>query len=320
VLWRAKRGVRRLQIELVNICNYRCPLCRTLVDDDVPRRRMTLDELSTVIQPVARQLTNVTLYGTRGEPFVHPELEAAIGLVKRTTRASVDVSTNGSLITEARAQKVLDSGLDRIIFAVDGLSQRSYERYRVGGELARVLDNIERLCALGARGGYGLQVVLQLIPMSTNEHELADLPALAGRLGVDVVRLKHSSSVARSREYRPIGGLLVDSPTAARGDETHSGQHLSSAEVKCPFGSDKLYVDPNGDVFACCYGEGRPSVRLGNAFESSVSDLWSSELAVRIRRGLAGQRPVHAFCAQTCADRRPVKKVKLPVLRNSACV
>src|SRR3712207_4667840 len=119
--------LRRLQVELVNVCNFRCPLCRTLDKDGVTRRRMSVGEFRRVVEPVRGEVVWLALYGTRGEPFLHPELEGAVAAAVRMTAARVVVSTNGSLVAAGRAEKLLDSGLSEIIFAVDGLTQQSYE-------------------------------------------------------------------------------------------------------------------------------------------------------------------------------------------------
>ena len=290
--------LERLQIEMINRCNYRCPLCRTLRQDDVIRRRMSLDELSHVIAPAAGSLRAITLYGTRGEPFLHPDIEKAVALIKQRTSASVDISSNGSLITAERAQKILDAGLDRLIFAIDGVSEDSYQRYRVGGTLAHVSQNLARLCALKQKGNYSTKIVFQLIVMSSNEHELEALPAYAAELGADEVTIKISSSVTRDRALRPR-------------DRRHHGRRRSDAGWDCPFGLDKLYVDPNGDCYSCCYGEGLAHMRVGNAFSDSVLSIYEHATLRHIRRGFELGRDHHHFCVERCAQRPVVRKRRL---------
>ena len=292
--------LRRLQLELVNACNYRCPLCRTLERDGVTRRRMTLDELRRVVEPVARDLSAVALYGTRGEPYLHADLEPAIAWLRAATPARVELSTNGSLLLPDRAQATLEAGLDRLIVAVDGLTQESYARYRVGGQLETVLENVRELCRRKRAGGFETQVVFQLIPMAANEPELPRLDALARELGVDEVRLKLSQSVARDPDLRP------------RQEGLRAALAAPAREFPCPFGSDKLYVDPNGDVFPCCYAEGRPGLRIGNALETPLPDLFASPLARAVREPFLRGGERHPFCQETCAARGPREKLKLP--------
>ena len=179
--------LNRINIEPVNMCNYRCPLCRTNLKDWVPRRKIELETVKKIISSLAPGLRVVNLYGNRGEPLLHPRLEEIIAYIKSATTAKIRISTNGSLVTDPRAQGLLDAGLDQIVFAVDGLTQRSYSAYRQGGRLEQVVENLRRFCELKAKGDYGTRVIFQFIPMAKNEHELPDVPAFAYALGVDLV-------------------------------------------------------------------------------------------------------------------------------------
>ncbi|MEE2903854.1 MAG: radical SAM protein [Myxococcota bacterium] len=292
-------ALRKLQLELVNYCNYRCPLCRTLRKDDVRRRKLELFELKKVVQSLPERLENIALYGTRGEPFLHPQLEAATELLKQKTGAFIDISTNGSLVDQTRARRILDAGLDRIIFAIDGLSEVSYQSYRVGGTLEEVVNNLRYLCVLKKKGGYKTKIIAQWIPMKTNEKEQDQLESMARDWGVDEVRIKHSHSVQRSSLFRTKG---------------IGSQRANSGIISCSFGLDKLYIDPNADCYPCCYAEGRPDLHLGNALEQPIEKIWFSRQAVAIRTALRAHEKYHPFCVDTCKHRSPRKKQRLRIV------
>jgi len=288
-----------LQLELVNICNYRCPLCRTLRRDGVPRRQMAADEVRRIIDPIGGQLRDVILYGTRGEPLLHPGLEEIIADIKSATGARVSVSTNGSLVDARRAAALLASGLDQIVFAVDGITQETYGQYRVGGNLARVTSNLTGFCDLKMRGGYATRVVLQFIPMAANEHEIGDLAAFGYGLGADVVRLKFSNSVAKSARFRT-------------GDRRYRPAPHRTGRFRCPSGLEKLYVDPNGECYPCCYAEGHRHLSAGNALREDVAAIWHSERMWELRRSFAEQKGFNRFCLDTCRGRAVYPKKILP--------
>jgi len=292
-------ALRKLQLELVNYCNYRCPLCRTLRRDNIRRRKLELVELRQVVHSLPQGLENIALYGTRGEPFLHPQLEEAIELLKQKTGAFIDISTNGSLVDQKRAHRILDAGLDRIIFAIDGLSEVSYQSYRVGGTLEKVVNNLKYLCTLKKKGGYKLKIIAQWIPMKTNEKEQDQLESAARDWGVDELRIKHSHSVQRSLAFRTQSTL---------------SQNVHFPRISCSFGLDKLYIDPNADCYPCCYAEGMRDLRLGNAFEQSIEKIWFSSKAVAMRTALRAHEKYHSFCVETCESRRPKKKQRLRIV------
>jgi MoaA/NifB/PqqE/SkfB family radical SAM enzyme len=281
--------LQRLQLEPVNRCNYRCALCRTHRSDWVPRRAILFEEACRLIEPIAEQLTVLTLYGTRGEPLLHPRLEDIVAYTKARTAAKTRISTNGSLVSETRARRLLDAGLDLIIFAVDGLTQQTYAAYRQGGRLQTVVANLRRLCELKHAGGYRTRVVFQFIPMAANEHEVPQVADFAYDLGVDVVKLKYSTSVAHSDTHR----------TAE--DDLGPGQKHGGVFV-CPLGLDGMYVDPNGYSYPCCYAEGEPSLVVGNALTESPAAIWDKSEMWALRRSFAEQKGFNDFCLASCRN------------------
>ncbi|MFC1515432.1 radical SAM/SPASM domain-containing protein [Thermodesulfobacteriota bacterium] len=295
--------MRRIQLEPVNICNYHCPLCETHNKDWVPRGAITLEEVKSIIQPAADSLLGVPLYGTRGEPFLNKQLEGIVAYLKKETRARVSLSTNGSLANRNRAAGLLDAGLDQIIFAIDGITQKTYEKYRQGGGLDKVIRNLEQFCTLKHQGGYTTRIVFQFIPMGGNEHEIPDLPAFGYGLGADIVRLKFSTSVSRSTAFK-VENISYPSPAT------------SKEEFLCPMGPDLLYIDPNGYTYPCCYAEGNQDLMIGNALKEDVNRLWDSPLMQEIKRSFSEQSNFTDFCVTTCRNVNRLRKKILPKPNN----
>ncbi len=45
------------------------------------------------------------------------------------------------------ARKTVESGLDRLIISIDGTTQQTYQSYRVGGQLEKVLEGTQNILA-----------------------------------------------------------------------------------------------------------------------------------------------------------------------------
>jgi radical SAM protein with 4Fe4S-binding SPASM domain len=280
-----------IQLEVVNRCNYRCPLCKTHRQDWVQRRCMDVEEVRRVVAPVRSSLATVTLYGTRGEPLLHPGLADIVAGIKRWTGAVVVISTNGSLLNARRSEALLSAGLDKIIFAVDGISEQTYAGYRKGGSLSRVADNLETFCRLKRRMGCRTRVVLQFIPMATNESDIPHLAAWGYGRGVDIVRLKLSTSVRRDPGYRTH-------------DLRFRIEDDRSSAFACPYGDQKLYIDPNGHCYPCCYAEGHQTLLLGNVLEKSLTAIWHGKPMRTLRKSFRSSQQLNPFCRATCWERR----------------
>ena len=52
------------------------------------------------------------------------------------------ISTNATILTEESSRRLIQAGLDYIIFAFDGATKATYEKYRKGAEFEKVRENI----------------------------------------------------------------------------------------------------------------------------------------------------------------------------------
>jgi MoaA/NifB/PqqE/SkfB family radical SAM enzyme len=54
-------------------------------------------------------------------------------------------STNAHYLTDAMSKKTIESGLDRLIISIDGTTQETYQSYRVGGQLDKVIEGAKNI-------------------------------------------------------------------------------------------------------------------------------------------------------------------------------
>lgn len=294
-------ALRFLQFEVINTCNYRCPLCKTIEQDHVVRTKISLDQVKMLIDPIIDELEEISLYGQRGEPFLNRELEAIISYLK-SRPVYIALSTNGSILNEERARKIVESQLDKIIYAIDGITQESYAKYRVGGNLERVLTNMRLLAdTKKALGSKSPKIVTQMLLMAQNEAEVPVLQDFAKKHGADRVRLKYSRGISLNEEFAPKQDKSFYQNELKKQESVKESNDLA---LKCPFGLESLYVDPNGDCYTCCYGEGNSEMMVGNALVQPINKIWNeSNMLWKIRESFCEQNNFLSFCEVTCTNR-----------------
>jgi radical SAM protein with 4Fe4S-binding SPASM domain len=95
-----------------------------------------------------------------GEPLLDGDLEDRIALVKQKCKTYVKIFTNGSLLTQDRIQKLLNSGIDEIKISVDGVTPKEFERIRRPLQWSVVSENIRNL--IKARDDLGLKTKIYI--------------------------------------------------------------------------------------------------------------------------------------------------------------
>ena len=130
-LFKTKRisNLNTVDFELTTQCNLKCGVCPVNTGLLQKERRGSMElELFKKIIDRNRYLRRIrfTLWG---EPLLHKQVFDFIDYARRHTKAYLLLYTNGTLITPELTSRILDSGLDMIVFSIDGAGE-TYEKNR----------------------------------------------------------------------------------------------------------------------------------------------------------------------------------------------
>ena len=161
-----------LEIETVNACNARCPMC-TIEDweRNIPLMRdEVFDKVLTDIKDHVNELKRISLYRD-GEPLIDKKLSKRIASLKKIGVKEVSIASNLALLDEATSLSLLESGLDILVCSFDSLNKPVYEGIRKRLIFEDVLENILRFIKLRKEGGYGTKIWMRMIRQKENYNE-----------------------------------------------------------------------------------------------------------------------------------------------------
>ncbi len=243
-----------LFIDPCNYCNLRCPLCATGRNDLGRKQAMlSFEHFKRYFDPFAPYLFEANLHNW-GESLLNKEVYRMIAHAQ-SKNVGTNVSSNFVKLDSNDLDNLLDCGLEYLIASVDGTTQETYAKYRVRGDLGAVLDNMsELLRRRNLRRQKTPVIEWQFIVMRHNEHQIADVEALAKKIGVDRLR------------FIPVG-LPYDAPNrkelatewfprSLEGRTDSDGNEQQFAQKNKPSPCFYLYrsvvVNPDGGVSPCC--------------------------------------------------------------------
>jgi len=175
-----------ISIEPTTACNLRCPECPSGLRAFTRPTGMMKKELFESIVNQLPQLSYMIFY-FQGEPYLHTEL---LDMVKYASKKKIytATSTNAHFLSNEGAKRTVESGLDRLIISIDGTEQETYQSYRVGGKLDKVIEGTKNVLrwkkVLKSKSPH---VIFQFLVVKSNEHQIDVVKALAKELGVDEV-------------------------------------------------------------------------------------------------------------------------------------
>jgi len=282
-------GPLTLAIESTAKCNLFCPMCPR-ENIYFPPRDMELSLFKKIIDEAKDYLEFAVPYGV-GEPMLNPDIFEMISYC-RTRGVPTGLSTNATILTEAMARKLIEAGLDYIIFAFDGATRETFEKYRKGADFERVRANILTFLRVKKELKSKIFCILQMVRLSENGHEIPDLIRMWRVEGMDEVRIKKD-------EVHNEGSAIP-------------GDGGSQPPLRHPcylLWRGPMYIHYDGAVFPCCYIY--PEERVGNIAKQSLQEIWNSEKMVRLREAhISGDLSNYRAC-RNCPAARPMLPVTL---------
>jgi len=297
LFWRRNRPWSwpiHMQMELTSYCNLRCPVCPTGAGIlKRSARAMDLPLLERVTDEVGPYLLTMSLWAW-GEPLLHPQLAEALRIVTGRT-FGVKLSTNGQNLDDPRVQEaLLDHPPTYLIVAIDGLTDATNSRYRVGARLAPALEGVRALAAARRRRGQSEPLLhMRYIVTRHNEHELPGLEDFARRNGFDVLSVRTMSIIdAPEAEHRS----LVPEHDEYRAYEYEKGCRVRRDDFVCQTAFNLPAVLADGTVVACDqdFNAQAPLGRLGEG--TSFADVWFGRQAQDVRRRIKREPRSLSFC------------------------
>ncbi|MBI1876119.1 MAG: radical SAM protein [Acidobacteria bacterium] len=243
----------RFAVEVCAECNLACSMCHH-PSMKRPKGKMPFELWRKCADEIAALAPRTECwFSFCGEPLLAPErLLEMLAYGKSVGLRSLNINSNGMLLTADLAERILDSGVDLIVFGIDGFTAETFERIRVRAVRDVVYTNVERLLALRRARGQGPEIQIQFIEMDENSHELEAFSE----------HWLHHGATLKVRNKLSWGGKF-DTPLCIPRDD----------RIPCPWAITMMHVFWDGRV-PRCPGDTEGEEGVGNAWDEPLAVLW----------------------------------------------
>ncbi len=238
-----------------------------------------MDELANYDQPCLLRFVG------DGEPLLHPRVLDMIHLAKVRTRCIVNLTTNGTLLSNSAVERLVDSGIDLVDVSVDALTKPVYEVVRRGGSFERLMRGVFTLLDAMRKKHSATKIMVSFIEQDENAQETEWFRNFWEPI-VDyvMVRTLHSAS-----------GQAKQEESRARNEAATLQRYA------CPHLWKRLTVDFLGRIKFCAHDWGNGSV-LGSIEDASLASVWRGAELERLRSDhLTGNHQAAVICTD-CTD------------------
>ncbi len=277
-----------ISIELTNNCNLKCPECAS-GSGMMKRERGFMDtELyKKIMSELKPYLYYINLY-FQGEPMLHPHF---FSFPDYSDTIFTVVSTNGHFLTVENSEKLVKSGLKKLIVSLDGMDQDTYSAYRKNGDFSRVTEGIMNVSEAIRKMNSPLKLEIQYLVNKFNERHVAQAKSFAGQVRA-TFRLKSMQVLDGhdSGNWMPAAGKF-----RRYREENGEFRVKNSMPDRCM----RLWFNPvitwDGKVVPCCFDKDAEYV-MGDITRDSFRSIWNGKDFKDFRRQVLTGRKEIGIC------------------------
>jgi len=207
--------VRMIAWEVTRSCNLNCVHCRAASLLGPYPGELSTDRCLRLIDDIASMSKPVIIL-TGGEPLLRPDIFeiAAYGTQKGLRMV---MATNGTLVDEALARKMIESGIQRVSISIDGPDAQSHDVFRgEPGAFEGAMRGIETMKSAG------MEFQINTTITTANLHQIKEIHDLALKIGAAAHHIFLLVPTGRGKD------LAQEAITAADYEETLLWFHQES--------------------------------------------------------------------------------------------
>ncbi|RME55753.1 radical SAM protein [Candidatus Parcubacteria bacterium] len=279
-------------VDTTELCNLACIHCAhpTFKKSEYYAGRTLDPELNTKLVDEVRRhgqgITRYIRYSSDGEPLLHTGIFDMLAYAVENSGTTVTLTTNGTLLNEARAEKLLATGVHIVDISIDALKPETYAKIRVRGDLRVTRENVLRLIRLAEQSAARTKIVVSFIEQAENRHETRDFERFWKDHGADYVAVRRLHSNAGF--LSPIAEQMRDSLLARR---------------PCVYPWERILLTPRGYLSYCPVDWVQGSTIPGADYRlTTIREVWQGAFYTGLRKAhMDNHFDGYGFCEQ-CPD------------------
>ena len=262
-------GPPRVQIQTQSGCNGRCIFCpnEETLKTKMAHGKMSPDLFRRIIDELAETKPRRIMLYLQNEPLADKRMPEFVAYAaKAVPDTTTLITTNGTYLSEDRAEALIDAGLKRLKVSLQSLDNNT-NREIMGYDADKVVENV-----------IAAKRVMQRKRVREKDFDL--------RVSMVVTRTNREEIERARRFWRHQGIRLVTSALENRGGNIAEAQDLNTGEMRpmsnCQRASRDMCILFNGDVALCCVDWFRTTI-LGNVADQSIREVWNGPKVVQVR-------------------------------------
>ncbi len=229
----------------------------------------------------------------KGESFLNPELPEMIQYASERGIKTVTSTNAHFLLDNDYVTRILKSELTALIVSIDSLKKNIYEKYRIGGNLNKVILGLKNLVRLKKKLAANTLINLRMLANKYNETEIKEMLKFSRTVGIDIFSVKNLNPSCGSRDFDKE--FIPNNPKYRRYKYKKNTFERIQEKSYCEKIWHTCEIHSNGDVVPCCE-DYNGELKFGNVHEKPLSEIWKSKSTLELRKRLFFEKESNTIC------------------------
>jgi len=270
--------------------------------------KMNPQTINNIMNQLGDDIFFLLLYH-QGEPYLNKYF---LDFVKQAKEKKIycTTSTNAHYFDEKTIHETINSGLDSMIISFDGVTQDVYEKYRVNGDLNKVITGLRKFVEIKKeRKSKTPLLALQFLVMKHNQQQLESVKKMFKEIGADRLLIKN---IEVHNKQEAAQWLPDDEKFRRYYFDGDSLEVKNIDKTSCPRPWLSALINQDGSVVPCCFDK-NGKYDMGNVnSNTNFNNIWQGEKFKSFRHKLSTNRksiPICRNCNQGLGDFIPDIKI-----------
>jgi len=282
-----------INIDPSDRCNFQCKFCptgdRELMRETPGRNygNMDFELYKKIIDDICgfeNKVKVIRLYKD-GEPLINPRFADMVRYAKVSGCCDrVDTTTNGSLLTPALTDNIVEAGLDRINISIEGVNEQQYQDFsQYNINFKELVENISYFYEHRKQ----CEMIVKINGDILSEEEKQSFYDIFGNI-TDGIFIESIMDCWPKYDQKKV--------------KINEERGIYANEIKevlvCPYVFYSFAINSDGTC-SLCFLDWQRTLLLGNAESTSVKDIWHGKTIKEFQKlFLRGERKTYLVCSE----------------------
>lgn len=277
----------KVTFNITNRCNFKCIHCYNNSGENIGiKEELNLKEITKALEELKKiEVYLISING--GEPFLRKDI-LEILLITKKLGFTINLNTNGSLITKKIAQQIAKIGIKNIDISFQANNSKNFKIFTKCNKYNKVIAGIKNLIDVGVIPSLAFTITTKnakWLPLTIKEASLLGINtihtivlvergrAIKNKLTVNIQELKYiySQAIESGKKYNV--NLFLDCPFNLHENLVLNNLKNIKMDKGCFGGRYLMCIQSNGDITPCALF---PEYIVGNIRKDKIIDIWNS--------------------------------------------